>query len=46
MISAVGCVLGGACYLFRRLAPSMIAHAILNGVAMAVVLSGWTPGSK
>lgn len=46
MLSAVGCVLGGACYLFRRLAPSMIAHAILNGVAMAVVLSGRTPGSK
>lgn len=43
VLSAVGGVLGGAAYLFRRLAPSMLAHAILNGVAMAIVLSGWAP---
>ncbi len=43
VLSAVGGVLGGAAYLFRRLAPSMLAHAILNGVAMAIVLSGWSP---
>ena len=44
VLGAVGCVLGGAGYLFRRLVPGMVAHAILNGVAMAVVLSGWTLG--
>jgi membrane protease YdiL (CAAX protease family) len=44
-LSAVGGVLGGATYLFRRLGPNMIAHAILNGVVMAIVLSGWHPGS-
>jgi membrane protease YdiL (CAAX protease family) len=43
VLSAVGCVLGGAAYLIRRLAPTMIAHAILNGIAMAIALSGWTP---
>lgn len=40
VLSAVGCVLGGAAYLTRRLAPTMIAHAILNAVAMALALSG------
>ena len=44
-LSGVGAVLGGSSYLLRRLAPNMIAHAIINGVAMAVVLSGWTPGN-
>jgi hypothetical protein len=46
VLATVGCVFGGACYLVRRLAPTMIAHAILNGIAMVVVLSGWTPGGK
>ncbi|MDO8362902.1 MAG: CPBP family glutamic-type intramembrane protease [Actinomycetota bacterium] len=46
VLSAVGAVLGGAAYLFRRLAPGIIAHAVLNGVAMAIVLSGWTPGQQ
>jgi uncharacterized protein len=41
VLSSVGCVLGGAAYLFRRLAPTMIAHAILNSVALALALSGW-----
>ncbi|MDP9463373.1 MAG: CPBP family glutamic-type intramembrane protease, partial [Actinomycetota bacterium] len=41
VLSAVGCVLGGAAYLIRRIAPTMIAHAILNGIAMALALSGW-----
>lgn len=44
ILSGVGAVLGGASYLSRRLAPNMIAHAIMNSVAMAIVLSGWTPG--
>lgn len=42
VLSAVGAVLGGAAHLTRRLGPSIIAHAILNAVAMAVVLSGWS----
>jgi membrane protease YdiL (CAAX protease family) len=40
ILSGVGATLGGAAYLTRRLAPSMIAHAIGNAVAMALVLSG------
>jgi membrane protease YdiL (CAAX protease family) len=43
VLGAVGCVLGGAAYLIRRIVPTMIAHAILNGVAMAIALSGWLP---
>ena len=41
VLGSVGCVLGGAAYLFRRIPPTMIAHAILNGIAMAIALSGW-----
>ncbi|MDO8390016.1 MAG: CPBP family glutamic-type intramembrane protease [Actinomycetota bacterium] len=46
VLSGVGAVLGGSSYLLRRLAPNMIAHAIINSVAMAIVLSGWTPGNN
>jgi uncharacterized protein len=41
VLGSVGCVLGGAAFLFRRIAPTMIAHAILNAIAMALALSGW-----
>ena len=41
VLGSVGCVLGGAAYLLRRITPTMIAHAILNGIAMALALSGW-----
>ncbi|MEP7202366.1 MAG: CPBP family glutamic-type intramembrane protease [Ilumatobacteraceae bacterium] len=41
VLGSVGCVLGGAAYLIRRIAPTMMAHAILNGLAMAIALSGW-----
>jgi membrane protease YdiL (CAAX protease family) len=41
VLGGVGCVLGGAAYLIRRIVPTMIAHAILNAVAMALALSGW-----
>lgn len=41
VLSSVGCVLGGAAYLIRRLAPTMIAHGILNALAMTLALSGW-----
>ncbi|MEO6126692.1 MAG: CPBP family glutamic-type intramembrane protease [Ilumatobacteraceae bacterium] len=39
VLSSVGVVLGGAALLFRRLAPSMIAHALLNTVALIVILN-------
>lgn len=40
ILSGVGATLGGAAYLLRRIAPTMLAHAVLNAVAMALVLSG------
>jgi len=40
LLSAVGCVLGGAALLTRRLAAPMVAHAIVNSIAMAVALWG------
>jgi membrane protease YdiL (CAAX protease family) len=43
VLSGVGVVLGTSAYLLRRLGPTMIAHAIINGIAMAIVLSGWSP---
>jgi len=44
VLSTVGTVLGLSAFLFRRLGPPMIAHAILNGVALALTLSGWLDG--
>lgn len=41
VLSAVGAVLGAAAYLLRRLGPTIIAHAIINGVAMTLALTGW-----
>lgn len=41
VLTGVGATLGGAAYLFRRIAPTMIAHAILNAVALTIVLTGW-----
>ncbi|MEY2754543.1 MAG: hypothetical protein RJB65_901, partial [Actinomycetota bacterium] len=38
LLSSVGCVLGGAAVLTRRLAAPMIAHAIVNALAMAIAL--------
>jgi hypothetical protein len=43
VLASVGCTLGGAAFLIRRIAPTMIAHAIMNGIAMAIALSGWFP---
>ena len=43
VLSAVGGMLGGAAVLKRRLGPGIIAHAIINSIAMAVALSGWNP---
>lgn len=39
-LSGVGAALGVAAVLTRRLGPTIIAHAILNGVVLALVLSG------
>jgi membrane protease YdiL (CAAX protease family) len=41
VLSGVGAVLGGTAYLCRRIAPTIIAHAIMNGLVMAIVLGGW-----
>lgn len=40
VLSGVGVALGGAAYLLRRIGPSVVAHAILNGVVMILVLTG------
>jgi CAAX protease family protein len=39
ILAAVGVAFGGAAYLLRRIGPTIIAHAIFNGVVMAVVLT-------
>jgi membrane protease YdiL (CAAX protease family) len=41
VLSGVGAVLGTTAYLCRRIAPTIIAHAIMNGLVMAIVLGGW-----
>jgi hypothetical protein len=41
VLSGVGAVLGGAEYLFRRIGPTMLAHAIINGLALTLALTGW-----
>ena len=38
VLAAVGVAFGGAAYLLRRIGPTILAHAIFNGVVMAVVL--------
>lgn len=40
VLSGVGAALGGAAYLLRRIGPTIVAHAIFNGVVLALVLSG------
>lgn len=39
VLSAVGVAFGGGAYLLRRIGPTMIAHAVFNGVVMAIVLT-------
>lgn len=39
VLSVVGIVLGGAVELLGRIPPSMIAHAIINSIALIVVLN-------
>ncbi|MDW3212857.1 MAG: CPBP family glutamic-type intramembrane protease [Ilumatobacteraceae bacterium] len=40
VLSGVGVAFGVSAYLARRLGPTVIAHAIFNGVVMVIVLSG------
>lgn len=40
VLSGVGAAFGGAAYLLRRIGPTVVAHAIFNGVVLAIVLSG------
>lgn len=40
ILSAVGVALGIAAYLLRRIGPTIVAHAIFNGVVLAIVLTG------
>lgn len=40
LLSSLGCVLGAAAVMTRRLAAPMIAHAIVNALAMAIALWG------
>lgn len=40
VLSAVGAAFGGAAYLLRRIGPTVVAHAILNGVVLTIVLTG------
>jgi membrane protease YdiL (CAAX protease family) len=39
VLGAVGVVFGGAAYLLRRIGPTIIAHAIFNGVVLLIVLT-------
>jgi membrane protease YdiL (CAAX protease family) len=40
ILSGVGISLGTAAYLLRRIGPTVVAHAIFNGVVMILLLSG------
>jgi membrane protease YdiL (CAAX protease family) len=40
VLSSVGITFGAAAYLMRRIGPTVIAHAVLNGVVMVIVLTG------
>jgi uncharacterized protein len=40
ILSAVGVALGTAAYLLRRIGPTILAHAIFNGIVLAIVLTG------
>ncbi|MCU1397196.1 MAG: hypothetical protein JWN62_305 [Acidimicrobiales bacterium] len=39
ILASVGIVLGGAAYLTRRIAPTMIAHGLFNTLAVILVLT-------
>jgi membrane protease YdiL (CAAX protease family) len=39
VLSGVGAAFGGGAYLLRRIGPTIIAHAIFNGVVLVLVLT-------
>jgi membrane protease YdiL (CAAX protease family) len=39
VLSGVGAAFGGGAYLLRRIGPTIVAHAIFNGVVLVVVLT-------
>ncbi len=39
VLSGVGVAFGGAAYLLRRIGPTVVAHAIFNGVVLLIVLT-------
>lgn len=39
VLSGIGITFGGAAYLFRRIGPTIVAHAILNGIVLILVLT-------
>ncbi|CAN5596524.1 hypothetical protein BH23ACT3_BH23ACT3_13800 [soil metagenome] len=40
ILSGVGAALGVAAFLLRRIGPTIVAHALFNGVVLAIVLTG------
>ena len=40
VLGGVGIAFGGFAYLLRRIGPTIVAHAIFNGVVMVLVLTG------
>lgn len=40
ILSGVGIAFGGAAYLLRRIGPTIVAHAIFNGMVLLLVLTG------
>ena len=42
ILSGVGIAFGGAAYLLRRIGPTIVAHAIFNGLVLLLVLTGIT----
>lgn len=40
VLTGVGIALGAAAYLLRRIGPTIVAHAIFNGVVLVIVLTG------
>jgi uncharacterized protein len=40
ILSGVGVALGVAAFLLRRIGPTIVAHALFNGVVLAIVLTG------
>lgn len=39
VLSGVGAAFGGGAYLLRRIGPTIVAHAIFNGVVLLIVLT-------